>query len=101
MPSTRFTCDMRLPESARLELAELDRRIRGQAKRTAILEFDFCAAVIAGVQLGALRDREVDERAFKTNAGVFVDLYRSLNVAEADDAGLRIGQSGQRQKCAG
>ena len=75
------------------QLAELDRGVRGQAKRAAILELNLGAAIGAGVQLGALGDRKVGESAFKTNPRVLVDLHRSLNVAEPDNAGLRIGQS--------
>ena len=47
------------------------------------------------------RDRKIEKCVLKTQSGVLIDLYSALHIAQANDAGLRIGCGGQREKRAG
>ena len=101
MPSTRLIARDTLAGIAQTERAELNRRVRSQAQRAAIFKLDFRAAAILRPDLGALRNRKVEERILKSQARVLVDLDRALYVTQANDACLRTGQGGQRQERAG
>ena len=78
------------------ERAELHAGVRSQAHGAAVFELDFGAASVAGANLCALGDRKIEKCILKSHAGVFIDLDRTLHVAQANDACLRISQSGQR-----
>ena len=97
MPSDELHHGDAFSRVAEAESAEHDRGVRGKAKRAAIFKFDFGASAIVRFDLSTLRDGQVDERVFEAEAGILIDLNRTLNVAQAYDAGLRIGQGRQRQ----
>ncbi len=63
------------------EMGEIDFCVRGETQGAAILEFDFGAAILAGLQLAALDHGQVDERFVKTVSGGAVELHRALHFA--------------------
>src|ERR1700728_190802 len=83
------------------QLAELDRCVGSDAQRASILKLNFSASIGTRTQLYSLRDREIGKGVLETESRIFVDLYPALNVAQANDAYLRISRGGQRQKRAG
>src|SRR5579883_1126352 len=78
----------------RCERAEGHGRIGGQAQRAAIFELDFRAAVRLRGQLHVLCNRHIEEGLLKSLTRAAVNLHGSLDLAEADDAGVRLGQCG-------
>jgi len=81
--------------------AEFYLAVGSETERAAILKLNLGAAIVARLYLHALCDGKIEESALKSHARVFVDLHRTLNVTQANNASLRISHSGQRKKRAG
>ena len=82
---------------AQRQRIELHLRIGCKAYRAAVLEFGFSAAICRS-QSHTLCDWHVLDGFFKPAAGVAVDLHGAVNVAQADDACIGIGECHPRQQ---
>ena len=74
------------------------RRIGREADGAAIFQLDFDAAIVLGPDAHALCDRQVLHGLLEALASAAIDLHLALNVAQADDASLRVGEDLDSQK---
>jgi len=62
-------------------MGEIDFCVRGETQGAAILEFDFGAAILAGLQLAASITGRLMNALSKTVSGGAVELHRALHFA--------------------
>src|SRR5215472_1152164 len=85
-----------LPGISQAQLAEFHGRVRSETHGTAVFKLHLGSARRTGFEMNALSNRQVDKSVFESESGVFVDLNRALDVAQSNNAGLRLGKGWNR-----